>query len=466
MNREEHRRQAGRVTSIAIAGNCLLFIVKGVVGLASGSIALISDALNSLVDVASSIGISYSVAVAHRAPDEDHPFGHHRAEPLAALSVAIFTAILGFSVGRVAVERLVAGAEPIRVPLWAVGALVFSILGNSLLSKYLRRRGDDLDSPAILANAVECENDIWASVAALIGVIGAWLGWSAIDPIAGIFVGAWIVYGGYTFGRQNIDYLMGKSPAGALLDEIRIAASGIAGVRGVHDVRGHYVGHKIHVEVHIEVDQELPTRRSHDVAGAVRHAVEESPSIDRVFVHVDPVLDSTLIIETLAESQRSASEIYTLLAAAHGEQISLGALWRALATAAQLRADRLAVVRRLKGAGWHFADGDLQAQVIAEQRDDLRRVERELEERPPSVVEALDIALRIESVESIESYRRATKPEDPTMLPSLAAATPPSPSTELIARSIGAAASEADSEVERQKLEALLEEVRSRARAG
>ena len=191
-------------------------------GGASGSIALISDAVNSLVDVAASIGISYSVEVGRKEPDEDHPFGHQRAEPLAALGVAIFTAILGFSVGRAAVERLIAGATQIRMPVWALSALLVSMLGNLLLARYLRRRGEALDSPAILANAVECENDIGTSFAALVGVAGSALGWAPIDPLAGIVVGAWIVVGGYRFGRQNIDYLMGKSPTPELLEHVRL----------------------------------------------------------------------------------------------------------------------------------------------------------------------------------------------------------------------------------------------------
>ena len=120
-------RAAVRATRVAIAGNALLFGVKAAAGIATGSIALVSDALNSLVDIAVSVGIAYSVSVARRAPDQDHPFGHQRAEPLAALGVAIFTAILGVSVARAAVERLLGGVEPIRDPGWAVAALVLTL---------------------------------------------------------------------------------------------------------------------------------------------------------------------------------------------------------------------------------------------------------------------------------------------------------------------------------------------------
>ncbi|HJU86654.1 MAG TPA: cation diffusion facilitator family transporter, partial [Gemmatimonadota bacterium] len=352
---ERHRR-ARRATLIGIAGNGILFLVKATIGVASGSIALLSDAFNSLVDVVASIGIWYSVHVADKAPDADHPYGHQRAETIAALAVAIFTAILGFEIGRSAVERLIDGPRPIELAGWALGALVFSMAGNLALARYLRRRGEELESPAILAIAVECENDIWTSLAAMIGLAAAVAGAEILDPLAGILVGIWIVWGGYRFGRKNIDYLMGKSPGQELVDRIRSLALEIAGVRGVHDVRAHYVGHRIHAEVHVEVDQELPTRRSHDVGGSVRAAIERLPGVDRAFIHVDPVLGSTLAVETLARIERAASDAYSAYARRHAERPQVAALWTALAAAAQARADRLDVVRRLKGAGWHFAD--------------------------------------------------------------------------------------------------------------
>lgn len=437
-----HAREARRTTFIGIGGNAFLFAVKGTLGVISGSIALISDALNSLVDVFASIGVSYSVAVAHRAPDQDHPFGHARAEPLAALGVAILTAILGASVGRAAIERLMGPPEPIRVPVWALGALLFSMAGNLLLARYLRRRGEALDSPAILANAVECENDIWTSLAALAGVGAAVLGFPVVDPLAGLVVGGWIIWGGYRFGRQNIDYLMGVSPRPELLARIREGALAVGGVKGVHDVRGHYVGHKVHVEVHIEVDEELRTRQSHDVAGAVRAAIERLPAIDRAFVHVDPVPDSALVVEMLAECERLASDIYAELAEQHGERPAWAALWAALATRAQARADRLGVVRRLKGAGWHFADGDLSPGRIRQRQERLASLAGEARSRAVPLAEALAIARGLEAGDAVADYSAAVTPQDTTVMSSLEAATPPPPPADLVLRRIAAARAE------------------------
>lgn len=448
-------RRARRATAVGLVGNGLLFAVKGTIGLLSGSIAVLSDAFNSLVDVVASIAIFWSVEVAHREADADHPFGHHRAETIAALGVAIFTAILGFEIGRAAVQRLVEGPEPIDVPGLAIGALGFSMVGNLLLGRYLRRRGEALESPAILANAVECENDIWTSLAALGGVTGAILGWPAVDPVAGIVVGAWIMWGGWRFGRQNIDYLMGKSPGRELLERIRATAHEVRGVRGVHDVRGHYVGHRIHVEVHVEVDQELRTRQSHDVGEEVADSIETLPGIDRAFVHVDPVLERTFVVETLARRERRASRIYEAFAEDAGES-ALGSVWQALATRALLRAERLETVQRLRGAGWHFADADVPPEEAEGGLERIEALERRVEAAEAiGTAEAVEIAEAIEADDARGGYLRAVTPLDPGVRGSIDAAVPPAPTDDHVRSLVARAAREAGDPAAREALERL-----------
>jgi hypothetical protein len=313
------------------------------------------------------------------------------------------------------------------------------MLGNLILSRYLRRRAEDLDSPAILANAVESENDIWTSLAALAGVVAATLGAPVLDALAGALVGVWIVVVGYRFGRHNIDYLMGASPDPTLLGEIRTAAQEIPGVNGVHDVRGHYVGHHVHVELHVEVDEEMRTRQSHDVGGAVRHAVERLPSIDRAFVHVDPVLDSTLVVETLAATERLTSRIFSELARDSAGRPALAGAWELLATGALARAERLNVVRRLKGAGWYFADADLPRDRLIGRKERLEEILERIGSGKVSPVEAVEIALELEETAAEEDYRAATTPLDGSLTASVERASPPAPVGEVVAERLRAA---------------------------
>ncbi len=231
---------------------------------------------------------------------------------------------------------------------------------------------------------------------------------------------------------------MGKSPAPELLDHVRRSALGVRGVKGVHDIRGHYVGHRIHVEVHAEVDQELRTRQSHDLGGLVRSAIEEHAAIDRAFVHVDPVLDSTLIVDTITGNESLVSEIYAKLAILQSDQPELAGLWRVLATRAQARAERLQVVGRLKSAGWHFEDSDLSVSLVQERRQVLDRIAGDLTGKL-AAHDAIRLALVLEDGSAQRQYIAAATPQDSTMGVPLHAATPPAPSLRLLQERIRAA---------------------------
>ncbi len=279
---------AYRATLLNIVGNTALFALKLVAGILSGSIALISDSINSLNDIAASIATFICVKISGKQADEGHPFGHSRAEPIAGLIIAVLAGILGFEVIRVSVERLLDATTP-EVDLFTLVVPVVTIVAKGAMGFHFKGVGKRFNSPALLATAVDAYMDVLVAIAVLIGVAGVWLGYPVLDPIAGLVVSIWIIYAGYSIGVENIDYLMGKSPPKALMEDIRTAACAVEGVRDINTVRAHYVGSYIHVEIHIEVDKNLPTKDSHAIGKAVERAVESIVSIDKCFVHIDPV---------------------------------------------------------------------------------------------------------------------------------------------------------------------------------
>jgi hypothetical protein len=199
---------------------------------------------------------------------------------------------------------------------------------------------------------------------------------------------------------------------------------------------------------------------SHDVGGSARAAIERLPGVDRAFIHVDPVLGSTRAVETLARIDRTASATYAECARRQAEEPALAALWRVLATAAQARADRLEVVRRLKGAGWHFADDDVRAEGLEARWSRVRAIAERAAGTPLSAVEALDLALDVEGPAARRDFTRATTPRDPTLRPSLDAASPPPPTMATIAGRMETARDEARGDGERSRLERLAEALR------
>jgi cation diffusion facilitator family transporter len=279
---------AFKASLLNIFGNTALFAIKIAAGLMSGSIALLSDAMNSLNDIAASIATFICMKVSAKSADKEHPFGHARAEPIAGIIIAILAGILGFEMGRESIGRFIIPRET-TIGLFALSVPVITIVVKLLMARYFRRAGTETNSPALAATAVDSMMDVVVSSAALIGIIGVKLGYPTLDPIAGIVISVWIIYTGYKIGTENIDYLMGRAPKQEIIDSIKRTAEGVAGVSGSNTLRAHYVGSLVHVEIHIEVDGGLSTHQSHEICEAVRDALLEVPQINEAFIHIDPV---------------------------------------------------------------------------------------------------------------------------------------------------------------------------------
>lgn len=283
------RAKALRATLVAIIANAMLLVLKGLASGFSDSLTIFSETLNSLSDVVSAVVILLCVRWAWQRPDEGHPFGHRRAEPLAGLLVAIFAGILGFEVVRTAVLDLLRGNSAESIGLFPVIALCITAVTKSLLAVYFRRQGKRLDSPALRATAIDCRNDVLISAQGLIGVLVAEYRLPLLDTCAALVVGLYILYSAHRIGMENIDFLMGRAPGRELLDSIRSSAAGVPRVLGIADVRAHYVGTLVHVELTVIVDGSLTTLESHDISEAVRSAVEGLAGVNRAFVHIQPL---------------------------------------------------------------------------------------------------------------------------------------------------------------------------------
>ncbi len=283
-------------TWMGIAGNAVLFVAKILVGYTFNSIAIISDSFNSLTDIVASTIVMISVRQSYRAPDAGHPFGHHRAQPIAGMVVAILTGIVGFEIIAQSVGRVFSGEEmkPGLTPLVLLGGVMVVKLGMHIVARVIATR---TNSTALRASAVDHRNDVLVSAAVIIGV-GATdlLGYRIFDPLAAIAVGAWIIVAGFRIGRDNIKFLMGAAPPPELVQRIKGIANATPGVLGLNDVFAHYVGTSVEIEVHINVDRRITIDEAHDIGKKVQRAIEDIDEISRAFIHIDP-------LETTGESE-------------------------------------------------------------------------------------------------------------------------------------------------------------------
>lgn len=276
-----------KAAMLGLGGNALLFIGKITLGALTNSLAIISDSINSGTDIVASFIVYNSIKASAKEADNDHQFGHARAQPIAALVVAIFTGLLGFEVMILAIQRLLNGAV-LSLEASVLGIMVFTILLKGYMHVYAARVARETKSVAIQASAMDHRNDVMISSAALIGVGASYMGHPLFDSIFALVIGGYIVTAGYKIGELNINYLMGGSPNGELMSLIKKAARSVKGVTGLNDARAHYVGTEIQVEIHVEMNKKMSLEKAHGIGKLVQKKIERIDGINRAFVHIDP----------------------------------------------------------------------------------------------------------------------------------------------------------------------------------
>ncbi|MDZ7731507.1 MAG: cation diffusion facilitator family transporter [Natrialbaceae archaeon] len=284
---EADRQQFARATWANVIGNAAKIAVEVSVGLVFGSVGLLADAAHSVVDLVGSLVVLIWGQSAYEEPDVDHPHGHGRIEPLSALFVGSLIVLLG---GWLLIEsgsRIVYGSA-VKFDQLLLVALTFAIASMFLVYRYTERINEQLGSPALAALAADCRNDIYTSIAVLIGVIGITMGLPILDPIAGALVSLLVIYQGLQIGRENVAYIVGAAPDRATREAIASSLRSHPAVEGMHDLRVFYDGPDLEVEVHVEVDGDLTLRRAHEIETTLASRLRERDDVRDVHVHMDP----------------------------------------------------------------------------------------------------------------------------------------------------------------------------------
>ncbi len=279
---------AGRVTGVALTTNVGLFAIKLWGFLMSGSVALFSDAMNSLLDIASSTAVLVSVRVGRKLPDREHQFGHSRAEPIAGFVIAVVACVLGVEVVQESIIKFFTPHDH-DINSWLFGILGVAIVAKMLLARWQASVGRRVRSPAIIASAVDSRNDVLSSIAALVGIGGAALGFLMADEIAGLIGGLLILRSAVQIVRDNLDMLLGRAPGDEVIEMVMARVIQVEGVEGIRLCRGHYVGSELHFEIIIACRGEISTYESADIADRARSAALLHPEVQVAFVHVDTV---------------------------------------------------------------------------------------------------------------------------------------------------------------------------------
>lgn len=279
-----------KLTLVFLGLNILLFSAKLSAGLWFGSLAVLSDAFNSLIDIASSVMIFYAVKIGSKPADSDHNFGHARAEPLAAFTVSILIFVLAFEVIREAIARIISGAEP-KQGLLPILVLIFVVVVKGGMYFLARSFGKRKNSPALVAVAVDSKMDVVISILALGGVVGANLGYPMFDVYAALLISVWIVWAGFNLARENINKLLGSRPDKDTLGKIKLRLSNLVDQKKIvefHDLRVQFIGSEIQVCVHVRLPKDSSFKKVHDSDKYVQKELKKVKGVSEVAVHVDP----------------------------------------------------------------------------------------------------------------------------------------------------------------------------------
>ena len=284
-------RTKSGAAALSIASNSVLIAIKLAAGAITGSIAIITEALHSLIDLIASVIAFVSVRKADEPADADHPYGHQKVESLAAAIEGMLILVGAAVIVYEATRRLAIGAE---VDDLGIGIVVmgFSIVANLIVSGVLARQARSHDSPALEGDAAHLRADALTSTGVLFGLLLVEVtGVVAFDSITALVVAAAIVVAGVRILRRSSGVLVDEALTDEEMDRIEaaIAATRTVEVAGYHKLRGRRAGAHRYVDLHVQYRSGTGLERAHSLAHEMRAAIEAAlPRDAEVLIHVEP----------------------------------------------------------------------------------------------------------------------------------------------------------------------------------
>ncbi len=270
--------------------NLLFAIGKGTAAFFGNSNALMADAGESMSDVLTSFIVWVGIRTSIKGPDEDHPYGHGKAEPLASIAVATFLMIASILIASRGVERV--WSPPEKPQFFTLWVLIAAIIFKELIYRYLKNKNKKVNSNALLAEATHNRSDAITSLMALIGITISIYGgrrFIAADAYASLVASVIIAYNSIRIFRPAFDEIMDAAPSRDLIEKIISIAERVSGVDEVEKCQVRKMGMKYLVDMHVVVNGNLTVIVGHDIAHNVKAAVREGlPEVADVLIHIEP----------------------------------------------------------------------------------------------------------------------------------------------------------------------------------
>lgn len=286
------RSSIGKLAGLTgIVCNCLLTVLKLVIGLLVGSMAIIADGVNNLSDAASSLTTLLGFRMAQRPADEQHPYGHARYEYLSGLAVAALILLIGAELVKSSIAKIIK-PEPIDISAATIALLAASVAVKLWMSGFYKTLGKKINSTALYATSVDSRNDVISTCAVLLGCLVNYLFGLNIDGYVGLAVAIFILYSSVGIAKDTISPLLGQQADDELVDKITELVLSHEKVLGVHDLLVHDYGPgRCYASAHVELSADEDPMACHDIIDDIECDVLEKMNVHFV-IHYDPVVQN------------------------------------------------------------------------------------------------------------------------------------------------------------------------------
>jgi cation diffusion facilitator family transporter len=286
--------RAARNARLSILSNTVLILMKFAVGLVSGSVSIISEAIHSLMDLAAAVMAFFSIRIAGRPADEDHPYGHQKVENVSGALEALLIIVAAGLIIYESVKRLIGGAEIEN--LW-LGALVMLVSGivNIIVSRRLYKVAREESSVALAADALHLRTDVYSSLGVGAGLLAIVVLQSAfsvpwaesLDPIVALCIALFIVKEAWDMVRHAVGPLLDASLPPEDLAVVEAVVAARPGV-SMHGVRTRMSGKVRYIDFHLEVPEDLSVKESHEICDEIEREIERALRDASVLIHIEP----------------------------------------------------------------------------------------------------------------------------------------------------------------------------------
>jgi len=288
-NKEERRQRVGILSGrVGLVSNLFLFVIKLIAGLMSGSISIVTDAMNNLGDSASSVITLFGFRAASKPADKEHPFGHERSEYISGLIISIIIIYVGLQFLSSSFNQIM-HPTPLNTSALVFGLLIVSIVIKVLQGQFYRKMAKEIQSNTLQNSAQDSINDVYITTMVLVSsLVETWTGWQ-IDGYAGGLLSLFIIYSGIQAIRDSIDDLLGKRPSKVEIRQMKDLLDQYDNIVGYHDLLVHSYGpNQTFATIHIEIDDSWNLTRAHHLIDCIEEDFKHKLGVELV-CHLDPI---------------------------------------------------------------------------------------------------------------------------------------------------------------------------------